>query len=310
MNNALSFGQQVLLLEKKRAVLQGLIHLSEALEQLRSGLQAMLQLGGGGQAQLSLRDMRAFETIRARVAALSDTELRASINTLDQRVQQSLGQMCQLALQLVDDARTSALDLEQIQPRVNEFNRFARTAIAMRILLERRGQSIAPLQLPLPQQEIEQRLHSVSEKERGMTQALVKHIQDMRSDLALMLENPACSSSQQQFYQVLDQALAANLSHIEAGLSLAELPMPIDSIEVGEQPLRAEPQAPTEAPAEPEPEPEAEPAAAPQTDAAAMPQSTEPLGFVPRLKAWLHSPWHVGWKDVGRGAEKKTPDKK
>lgn len=305
MNNALPFAQQVLLLEKKRAVLQGLIHLSEALELLRSGLQAMLQLGGGGQAQVSLRDMRAFETIRTRVAQLSDGELRNSIHALDQRVLQSLAHMCQLALQLVDDARTSALDLEQIQPRVNEFNRFARTAIAMRILLERRGQFIEPLQLPLPQHEIEQRLVSVTEKEQGMTQALVSHIQDMRSDLALMLGNPACSASQQQFYQVLDQALEANLNHIEAGLSLAELPMPIDSIEVGEQQVTAEPGA--------EPEPEAEPGLEPETAAPgaseSQSQASAPIGFVPRLKAWLHSPWHVGWKDVGGRGEKKPSDK-
>lgn len=307
MNNALPFAQQVLLLEKKRAVLQGLIHLSEALELLRSGLQAMLQLGGGGQAQVSLRDMRAFETIRTRVAQLSDGELRNSIHALDQRVLQSLAHMCQLALQLVDDARTSALDLEQIQPRVNEFNRFARTAIAMRILLERRGQFIEPLQLPLPQHEIEQRLVSVTEKEQGMTQALVSHIQDMRSDLALMLGNAACSASQQQFYQVLDQALEANLNHIEAGLSLAELPMPIDSIEVGEQ------QATAESGAQPEPEAEAEPGLEPETAAPgaskSQSQASAPIGFVPRLKAWLHSPWHVGWKDVGVRGEKKPSDK-
>jgi len=307
VNNALPFSQQVLLLEKKRAVLQGLVQLTGALEQLRSGLQAMLQLGGGGQAQLSLGDMRAFETIRARVAALSDGELRASINALDQRVQQSLEQMCQLALQLVDDARTSVPDLEQIQPRVNEFNRFARTAIAMRVLLERRGQAIAPLQLPLPQREIEQRLRKVSEKEQGMTQALVSHIQDMRSDLAQMLENPACSASQQQFYQVLDQALAANLSHIEAGLSLSELPMPIDSIEVGEQPQRGE--TPAQPELEPEPESESEPEPAGPVLADAPAPTHEPLGFVPRLKAWLHSPWHVGWKDVAKTGEKKPGDK-
>lgn len=302
MDTTLPFTQQVALLEKKRAVLQGLMHLSEVLEQLRSGLQAMLQLGGGGQTQVSLADMRSFQIIRERVAALSDGELRSGIQSLDQRVQQSLGEMCQLALQLVDDARASQHDLEHINPKVNQFNRFARTAIAMRILLERRGQPVAPLQLILPQAEIEQRLARVQEKEQGISRALVKHIQGMREDLVLMLGNPACGESQRQFYQVLDQALAANLAHIEAGLSLSELPMPIDSIEVGEQTVQTPPAQVSDAP----PAKASSPPSEVQTTQAALAPAQ---GFVPRLKAWLNSPWHVGWKDVGKPGEKKPSDK-
>ncbi|HEX5841929.1 MAG TPA: hypothetical protein VFY62_05580, partial [Pseudomonas sp.] len=104
MDSSLAFSQQMNLLEKKRAVLLGLLRLTETLEQLRAALQALLQLGGSGQSQLQLSDMRAFEVIRERVAGLSDAELHSGIANLDLRVHQSLASISQIALQLVDDA--------------------------------------------------------------------------------------------------------------------------------------------------------------------------------------------------------------
>lgn len=302
MDSSLAFSQQMNLLEKKRAVLLGLLRLTETLEQLRAALQALLQLGGGGQSQLPLSDMRAFEVIRERVAGLSDAELHSGIANLDLRVHQSLASISQIALQLVDDAHASLADLEQINPRLNQFNRYARTSIAMRVLLERRGLSLPPLQFELPRSEIEQRLAGVEQKEQNICQAVVLHINDMRSDLTLILGNPACSDSQRQFYSELDQALAANLAHIEAGLSLSELPMPIESIEVAGEPQTAdepaavaEPQGPTETtpvtPSASNPQPSAAPEAGAEEAAA---------GFVGKLKTWLNSPWDVRWKDVSK----------
>lgn len=304
VDNSLAFNQQMILLEKKRAVLLGLLRLTEALEQLRGALQAVLQLGAGGHAQLSLADLRSFEKIRERVASLSVAELQSGIHNLDQRVRHSLADISQLALHLVDDAQASLADLERINPRLNEFNRFARTTIAMRALLARRGLSLAPLQLELPRSEIEQRLAGVEQKEQSICQALVRHIGDMRGDLALILGNPACAESQRQFYSELDQALAANLAHIEAGLSLSDLPMPIESIEVADQ---------VDTAAAPEPATAVE--AAPRLAASVLPTSTSPLvgtspgaesGFVSRFKTWLNSPWDVRWKDVPKTLPGKT----
>ena len=63
----------------------------------------------------------------------------------------------------------------------------------------------------------------------------------MRSDIAQLLANPACSAAQHAVYQALDQSLAENLAHIEAGLSLSELPVAIEDIEVEEDvPARGE----------------------------------------------------------------------
>jgi hypothetical protein len=306
VNNSLTFNQQMDLLEKKRAVLLGLIRLTETLDQLRIALQGALQLGTGGHIQLSLADMRSFEKIRKRVAGLSVAEMQNGIQHLDQRVHQGLAQISQLALQLVDDAHASLLDLEQINPHLHEFNRLARTSIAMRVLLGRRGRSLPALQFELPRHEIEQRLAGVEQKAQSISQTLVRHIGGMRSDLALILGNPACIDSQRQVYREMDQGLLADLAHIEAGRSLSELPMPIESIEVAWE--HADTAA---APAEPE----AVAAVLQSVPAAGLPASTSPLaetlpgaesGFVSRLKAWLNSPWDVGWKDVTKAPPEKT----
>ncbi len=295
VDSSLAFSQQVALLEKKRAVLLGLLRLTETLQQLRVALSSVLQLGGAAGAAPSDSDLRAFEVIRQRVADLSSAELRQAIEQLDGKVRDSLAQISTMALQLVDDARASLSDLELIHPRVNGFNRFARTNIAMRVLLEQRGESLPALQFELPREAIAQRLARVEEKEQGICRALVAHIQDMRGDLALMLGNPHCAESQTQFYQVLDQALAANLAHIEAGLSLSELPMPIESIEVEGGGSVEHADSPV---AEPVGTAEAETAASASPLPDVAPDPLPAPGLLGRLRRWLSSPVEVRWRDL------------
>lgn len=295
VDSSLAFSQQVALLEKKRAVLLGLLRLTETLQQLRVALTSVLQLGGAAGAAPSDSDLRAFEVIRQRVADLSSAELRQAIEQLDGKVRDSLAQISTMALQLVDDARASLSDLELIHPRVNGFNRFARTNIAMRVLLEQRGESLPALQFELPREAIAQRLARVEEKEQGICRALVAHIQDMRGDLALMLGNPHCAESQTQFYQVLDQALAANLAHIEAGLSLSELPMPIESIEVEGGGSVEHADSPV---AEPVGTAEAETAASASPLPDVAPDPLPASGLLGRLRRWLSSPVEVRWRDL------------
>jgi len=71
VDSSLAFSQQVALLEKKRAVLLGLLRLTETLQQLRVALTSVLQLGGAAGAAPSDSDLRAFEVIRQRVAKAS-----------------------------------------------------------------------------------------------------------------------------------------------------------------------------------------------------------------------------------------------
>lgn len=289
VSGSLSLTQQVALLEKKRAVLHGLTQVVISLERLRSALEAVLLLGGDRE-QLSESERRSVELIYERVRTLSDEALRQAIDSLDGLVRDSLQRLCALALELVDDVSARLDELERIHPQVNTFNRNARTAIALRVLLARRGQRLEPLALPLPHAEIAARLRQVDAQERQIRERVCRHVVDMRVDLAQLLANPACSPAQLQMFAELDASLTGNLEHILAGHSLAELPVSIEAVEVDRQQEQTESK-----PAASEP-PEAERGAdtGPQEVGEAAPQLSgeKRPGVLLRVRDWLSEPWN------------------
>ena len=287
----LSFAQQVALLEKKRAVLSGLTQLIISLEQLRAGLEAVLLLGGNAMA-LSTQELRSIEVVRQRVISLSDEALHKAVNQLDRQVSGELEQLIAISVQLADDLRIEVAQLSALNQQANTFNRNARTLIAMRVLLGKRGEPLQPLQFPLPKSAIEQRLQQVDAHEQSVRQQAVEHIEGMRADISLMLSNPACSEAQQATFSELNQALTDNLQHIQAGLSLTELPMPIDDIEVGGSTTSK----PTQAPAAEQIAVPAEPELSDAT--AAEPSVASKPGVLRRLGRWLNSPLNEDWKST------------
>lgn len=284
MSAASSLAAQIALIEKKRAVLLGLTQLVISLERLHTSLEAVLLLGGS-RLQLSTAELRSVEVIRQRVRNLSDAELRAAVFNLDGLVSDSLLNLSRLALQLVDDPQVRLDQLESIHPQVNTFNRNARTAIALRALLAKRGEVVAALHLPLPRLAIQQRLQQVDAREQVIRQQVCSHITGMRDDVAQLLANPACSATQRAMYQALDQSLAENLAHIQAGLSLSELPVAIEDIEVAEAaPVRSEDSREAALPAAPVP-----------SETNEVPEK-EGAGLLPRVRDWLNAPWNSGRK--------------
>lgn len=284
MSAASSLAAQIALIEKKRAVLLGLTQLVISLERLHASLEAVLLLGGNRQ-QLSEAELRSVEVIRQRVSNLSDAELRAAVFNLDGLVSDSLLNLSRLALQLVDDPQVRLDQLESIHPQVNTFNRNARTAIALRALLAKRGEVVVALHLPLPRLAIQQRLQQVDAREQVIRQQVCSHITGMRADVAQLLTHPACSDAQRAMYQALDQSLAENLAHIQAGHSLSELPVAIENIEVAETaPVRNEDSREAALPAAPVP---------PVTREAPL---KEEAGLLPRVRDWLNAPWNSGRK--------------
>ncbi len=298
MPGSSSINQLVTLLEMKRAVLRSLVQLVIVLEKLRNSIEAVM-LFGGNPAQLSPAELNAIDVIRQRVENHSNEELRAAINNLDQLVNDTLDELSKLALELADDPDVSEAELEAFHPRVNMFNRNARTAIALRALLAQRGIVLPPIAFSLPQEAISERLQKVEQREQKVRAKVETHVESMQQDIITLLENPACPAAQREIFQAMQQSLADNLAHIRAGLSLADLPMPIEDIEEENQVFT--PSASTEK-AQPRIAASEQPAA-PATTSVPQPgeaQTKSTAGLIPRIRGWLNSPWDSSWKIGGK----------
>lgn len=298
MSGSMSITQQVSILELKRSVLRGLVELVISIERLRQSIEAVM-LSGANPEQLSAAELQSVEVIRQRVASHSDDELRSAIDSLDLLVNDTLQELSKLALQLADDPTANSVELEAFHPRVNMFNRNARTAIALRALLAQRGVVLPAMVFSLPQEAISERLHKVEQREQQVRRKVEHHIESMHQDIAALLQNPACPAAQQTIFLAMQQSLADNLAHIRAGLSLTDLPMPIEEIEEESQVFTPsasrEPVQAAHATSEP-------PAtSAPATSAPAQnPSAAKPAGLVPRMRSWLNSPWNSSWKTGGK----------
>ena len=286
--------QQVAQLELKRTVLRGLLQLVLTLEQLRHAIEAVM-LSGASPMQLSLSDLRSIEVIRQRVAGHSNEQLRLAIESLDQLVADALQEVSRLALALADQPHASVAALEAFDPRVNMFNRNARTAIALRALLAKRGELLPPARLNLPQEAIHARLQQVEVHEQRVRERVARHIHGMGEDLARMLANPACTAQQAAVFQAMRTSLADNLKHVRSGLSLSDLPMPIDTIDF-EADVDADPSASGDA-EQPVPGAAAGQVIAPgEVSPGVAPAASGRL--LSRLKRWLNTPSHVSWRDL------------
>lgn len=297
-----TLAQQITQLELKRTVLRGLLQLVLTLEQLRQAIEAVM-LSGASPMQLSLSDLRSIEVIRQRVAGHSNEQLRMAIESLDQLAADALQEVSLQALALADQPHASVAALAAFDPRVNMFNRNARTAIALRALLARRGELLPPARLNLPQEAIHARLQQVEAHEQRVRERVAQHILGMDEDLARMLANPACTTQQAAVFEAMRGSLADNLKHVRSGLCLSDLPMPIDTIDFeadvdadadadahasGDTALLASLLAPGEA-------------AGPVIAADQVSPAVAPAGsgrLFSRLKRWLNTPSHVAWRDL------------
>jgi hypothetical protein len=294
----MSINQQVSSLEMKRNILRGLVDLVISLERLRASVEAVM-LSGGNPAQLSTAELHSIEVIRQRVASHSNDELRSAIDSLDRLVNDSLQELIKLAIQLADDSQANPAELEAFHPRVNMFNRNARTSIALRALLAQRGVNLPVIIFSLPQEAISERLQTIEAREQQVRHKVEEHVEGMQEDISVLLRNPACPPAQHAIFLTMQQSLAENLAHIRAGLSLADLPMPIDDIEEDNQVFtpsasteKAQPRKVTNEPTTPSTETSS------QQPAEVSPVATP--GLIPRVRNWLNSPWNSSWKIGGK----------
>lgn len=298
MRGTMSIAQQISSLEMKRGILRGLVDLVISLEQLRTSIEAVM-LCGGNPEQLSAAELHSIEVIRQRVATHNNEELRNAIDSLDRLVNDTLQELIRLAMQLADAPQTHPAELEAFHPRVNMFNRNARTSIALRALLAQRGVTLPAMVFSLPQEAISERLQKIEAREQQVRHKVEVHVEGMQQDITALLQNPSCAPAQHAIFLAMQQSLAENLAHIRAGLSLADLPMPIDDIEAENQVFT--PSASTEKAQPREVTPEAAPsslAPAPQQPAQVPP--AQPPGLIPRVRSWLNSPWNSSWKIGGK----------
>ncbi len=290
--------------QRKRKALQQVFRITEAVERLYSGLESVLVLDEPA-IRLPAQALTAFNDLSGKTQMLSKARLVKSLEAVDADVRRNLAGI----LDLVDEAGRRVDELEggesapmedQAAAFIQGFRRKAQTAVALRVLLHKRGVGQVPQASTIPKQELTKRLQDLVVREQVCRKRIKEGVTEFRNDTAKILANQEIPGPIKDKVREVVKRLEEELRELEAGIKADGRSLQLETVILHAKDFVEEPEAPTKE-AEPEPEPDLEP----EED---HPQGietphTEQLGFWRRLRLWLMSPWSVSW----RGLRKPPP---
>ena len=278
--------QDFVRIEQKRDVLEQLVHITKAIEEMQDSLNAVLVLGATSQ-DFPKEALELYKSLSGNFQNLPTSKIREYLEKLDLVVKDQFGHIMQLAgfdfvstdsveaicLEGESSSKLSAMDL------LTDFKRTAQTAVSLRILLKKRGVATPGSALPVPRQVMDQQLKQL-DKQEGEQRKKVKHkIVDMKEDIGVMLKNPAYPESMKKMLLGVQENLDKDITTIESGGKLDRLSFIADTQEITD--IQHE-------------QPESGPAERQEV----AQQDPGKRGFTDKAGEWLTTPWSVSWKDL------------
>ncbi|WP_148863554.1 hypothetical protein [Marinobacter fonticola] len=302
-------------LEESRTFLQRLIVAASAIEGLKHSVEDMLAQGAvasDDQPHMA----RFIEGLGRKVRNLSDAEVRLRLEKLDRRIGGLFSRLVPLIEQISSgDAPVDEAKLVGASNDIDALKRLSRTALAVRGMLTRRGVAFADFRLPLDRERLQTQLLAIAREEQRARREVIQQVRVMGSDIRKLLQRPDLPVAMRHLLDQMQAGLLANLEHLKAGHSVAELPLPIETASFIEPlPEGSEPQE-VEAPfsesagqpEQPPPRKQAPPQPAHRNSpvlkdaTAGGTRKAVPPGLLRALWLWIRSPWDVSWRDIREG---------
>lgn len=293
----------------RKAVLHGVIGIVRYMERLHDSLEAVLVLGESpdnvpGNVYFFL------ETMDEHLKAQASPKLRVYLERLESLIKTDVGQIADLA----DADPPANPEAGGVGPDpdfvelVDTFRRRAQTTVSLRVLLRKRGEPVGVVVLPVQEDALRKSLESLDKRKGAEEEKVLGQTRILLAEVNEMLEHTPEGGAQRSLLE-MRRELEADLEHLEAGKSVADLPYPVDNTEAADLDWLAPPVKVHQELAEDEPEPGEEPedadAGEVTADAEAEPQpepqsvEEEPgkvRGFFSRLWIYLTTGPEVTWE--------------
>lgn len=292
-------------IHEKREALLRIVKITQAVERLLKGMQAVLLMGQPA-GSIPKQALKAYESLSGKTAMLPTTHLKARLEKLDAHVLGILewilehaGIESSLLEQTITDpheaVKTSDSHTEQM---LNEFRRSAQTSVALRILLRERGESSPPLKLTLPQDIIKRQITSLEAREKECRKQIESNIENIQQATQRILQNEDASEEFKATIKLIQDNLQRDLQHIQAGKSIDDLPMIIEVVELQDQYSAEEPEVSPPSKNEQVAVVEGPTNDVPKTTNKSPNRQRVKRGFFGKLFYWISTPLSVKWKDI------------
>jgi hypothetical protein len=276
------------LLNEKRGLLKQVVGITRAIEKMREALEAMVILGESS-ANLPREILTFYRALSIKTERQPTDSIKRYLMRLEDITRQGLSEILQFAhvdhdpLDLEEARADQRLLSARVQGMIREFQRRAKTAVSLKVLLRRRGIDTPGATLPVPLTRIREQLAKLEIKERRQRELVRARISEIHADIQRMFDNEQYSEEMKSVLRGVLRGLERDLQAIAAGGRLEDLSFSFEQIETGE---RIRVAAEEESAKAPDPsDSKKEPPAA----------GVKRMGFFRHLWLWLNTPWAVTW---------------
>lgn len=277
--------QDIARIDGKRKVLEQIVEITQAIEQMQDSLNAVLILGEPS-SNLPPEAAKLFENLSGSVQNLPTNQIKEYLQRLERVVNSQLEGILKYsgfdfdsdeAIEILtmsgDSSDTQASPLDMLK----DFKRTAQTAVSLRVLLKKRGVSTDGAVISVSKEEIEKQYKVLEEKEQQQRVKAKNKVEEMKDDISAMIDNPSYPDAMKEVLQGVLSNLDNDLAHIEKGGGLDKLSFVMETHEFGE--------------------------AVQQEDdveeiVLETPDEAKRRGIANKANEWLNSPWSVSWKDI------------
>ncbi|MEJ2591049.1 MAG: hypothetical protein P8178_06575 [Candidatus Thiodiazotropha sp.] len=272
-------------IEQKRQLLERIVDITHAIENMQASLNAVLVLGVASK-DLPADALNLYSSLSASLCNLPVKQIERYYDNLEILIRKQLNRILEYAgLDFPEDDGVEFITLSSTRDGVDPlelldaFKRTAQTAVSLRVLLRKRGVATPGAAIPVSPQVIRQQLVRLEEQEQIQRTRIKHKIVEMQEDVRRMIDNPAYPAGMQAMLREVVGNLQQDLDQLARGAPVDRLSFVAEMQEI----------VPVEAQAVEMEE---------ITIEAPAPVSAETSGFSGKAMRWLNSPWDVGWDDL------------
>ncbi|MCP3849447.1 MAG: hypothetical protein GY694_04295 [Gammaproteobacteria bacterium] len=282
-NKALS--EELERINQQKEQLNRLYRITISLKQLKESLQAALCLGESSIDKLTSWALSLVDTFNRQIKNFSTVQIKKQLSALEYTIKSDLKSILYLTSENIETHNFED-ELEQNNELINHFYRKAKTSVAMKVLLSKHGIISDDLKLPVSEDEVQNRLIKLREKENKYEARFRQEIQSFDDNLVNVIKNKDCPENLRQQLASIHGSLSSGISHLEDGESLEDISFNFDVIEIRES-LPEDEQTLDEVPSD----------TLDNENRKGTPESNS-LGFVQKLSIWLNTSLDVSWKKI------------
>ena len=273
-------------IQEKREVLQQIIDIAKAIENMQDSLDSVLVLGVASK-EMPECAMEMYGTVSEALKSLPVNKLKEYQQNLERLVKSQLNSILQYAgADLETDEGIEMLTLssetESQSPMdlLEDFKRTAQTTVSLRVLLRKRGVATPAATLPVPKEVITGQLEHLKVQEQQQRDKVKDKIEEMQDDIRKMIDNPSYPQGMKDMLEGVQANLAEDIDRLASGAPLGKLSFVVDAEEIVAAGVEDEVE---------------------EIEIKDVAPDDAKVGLADAASRWLNSPWDVSWEDAKQG---------